>query len=255
MIPVQDDNNYSLVDVHDSVASHNDFDTWWDFNTNQQIIESVVPKTLEGCFSYANSAYFDSDYNNNNYAPANSLKRFRNYREAVPNMTLFIGTEVVTPVYGYNYQRRLVLEDPQSYTDLVYNAASQQIFISYSKPNVPNNANWGSGTVHVNLYAKTLESGREMIMSSWVLRRVSAAGTILQSYSNSTQYYVGNAGMEINLTFSCSWNSGNAGDRLSFVFGIQPGNPGTNPVTLRLSAGLYSEVYSGIYTPITRYKV
>lgn len=42
---------------------------------------------LSEAFTNATTAYFDSNYNNDSYAPANSLKRFRNYGIFAPTIT------------------------------------------------------------------------------------------------------------------------------------------------------------------------
>lgn len=61
-IRVPNTNTFSLQDVYDSVNSH----------------ASPSPD-LSSCFANANPSYFDSNYNNDSYAPANSMLRFRNY--------------------------------------------------------------------------------------------------------------------------------------------------------------------------------
>ena len=47
----------------------------------QDVVNEINPTTddLQDCFNDANPFLFDSNYNNDTYAPANSLKRFRNY--------------------------------------------------------------------------------------------------------------------------------------------------------------------------------
>lgn len=49
--------------------------------TLQNVVDAVNPTTddLQDCFNDANSSYFDPIYNNDSYAPANSMLRFRNY--------------------------------------------------------------------------------------------------------------------------------------------------------------------------------
>ena len=60
-----------------------DTDTF-DLRTVAAVVYSTLPestdgKSLLGCFTDADSEYFDPTYNNSTYAPANSLLRFRNY--------------------------------------------------------------------------------------------------------------------------------------------------------------------------------
>jgi len=64
-IRVPDTNTFSLIDVVNAVEDH----------------AGELPRddSLQDCFNYAISTYFDSAYDNDSYAPANSLKRFRNY--------------------------------------------------------------------------------------------------------------------------------------------------------------------------------
>jgi gliding motility-associated-like protein len=64
-VRVPDTNTFSLQDVVNAVEDHAG--------------ELPGDDTLQGCFTYANSTYFDSAYDNDIYAPANSMKRFRNY--------------------------------------------------------------------------------------------------------------------------------------------------------------------------------
>lgn len=62
-VRVPDTNTYSLDDVWDAVKDH----------------ASGTDGDLSDCFVNAVSSYFDPDYDDNSYAPANSMKRFRNY--------------------------------------------------------------------------------------------------------------------------------------------------------------------------------
>jgi hypothetical protein len=52
----------------------------------QDVVNEVNPTTddLQDCFNDAEPLLFDSNYNNDTYAPANSLKRFRNYNAIPP---------------------------------------------------------------------------------------------------------------------------------------------------------------------------
>lgn len=52
--------------------------------TLQNVVDVVNPTTddLADCLSDAITAYYDPDYNNDTYAPANSLLRFRNYGDS-----------------------------------------------------------------------------------------------------------------------------------------------------------------------------
>ena len=61
-IKVPDTNTFSLVDVYNAVNDH-----------------ANPTGDLADCFSKAISSYFDPAYNTDSYAPANSMKRFRNY--------------------------------------------------------------------------------------------------------------------------------------------------------------------------------
>jgi len=65
MATVPDTNTFSLNDVYNAVNSH-----------------TSCSANLSDCFDKADSWRFDSDYNNDSYAPANSMKRFRNYNNA-----------------------------------------------------------------------------------------------------------------------------------------------------------------------------
>lgn len=60
---VPNNETFTLLDVYQAVYWHNP-------NTTND---------LSSCFSYAISSFFDPTYNNDTYAPANSMKRFRNY--------------------------------------------------------------------------------------------------------------------------------------------------------------------------------
>lgn len=62
-IIVPNTNTFSLQDVWNAVKDHT----------------SGTTGDLSDCFANAISNYFDPAYNNNSYAPANSMKRFRNY--------------------------------------------------------------------------------------------------------------------------------------------------------------------------------
>lgn len=64
-VHVPDTNTFSLIDVVAAVEDHAG--------------ELPGDDSLDGCFDYSIEGYFNLDYNNNSYAPANSLKRFRNY--------------------------------------------------------------------------------------------------------------------------------------------------------------------------------
>jgi hypothetical protein len=61
-VRVPDTNTFSLQDVYNAVNDH-----------------ASPSGDLDSCFANAESGYFDPAYNNDSYAPANSLKRFRNY--------------------------------------------------------------------------------------------------------------------------------------------------------------------------------
>jgi hypothetical protein len=60
---VPDTETFSLEDVWDAVVQH----------------ENSTNRDLQDCFNNAESTYFHPSYNNNSYAPANSMKRFRKY--------------------------------------------------------------------------------------------------------------------------------------------------------------------------------
>lgn len=45
---------------------------------------------LQDCFDYAISTYFDPQYDNSDYAPANSMKRFRNYGPDNEDKEIFV---------------------------------------------------------------------------------------------------------------------------------------------------------------------
>lgn len=61
-VRVPDTNSFSEQDVYNAVNDH-----------------ANPAGNLDDCFDKAESIYFDTNYNDNAYAPANSLKRFRNY--------------------------------------------------------------------------------------------------------------------------------------------------------------------------------
>lgn len=63
MPSVPNNNNFSLQNVYDSVRGHS----------------PATVATLSSCFSNSVLEYFDPIYNDNSYAPVNSMKRFRNY--------------------------------------------------------------------------------------------------------------------------------------------------------------------------------
>lgn len=68
--------------------------------TVYDVIHSHAPATannLLSLFANANSAYFDPTYNNDSYAPAGSLKRFRNYT-----------VSATCPAVGDSYQGGIV---------------------------------------------------------------------------------------------------------------------------------------------------
>lgn len=67
-IKVPDTTNFNLQDVYNAVGDHT----------------PATTGDLRSCFTNAISAYFDSDYDNSTYAPAMSLKRFRNYTPFYP---------------------------------------------------------------------------------------------------------------------------------------------------------------------------
>ena len=64
------------------------------------VVDGHTPATtadLVSCFANANASYFDATYNNDGYAPANSLLRFRNYTVSsvtVPTVTTSAATSV-----------------------------------------------------------------------------------------------------------------------------------------------------------------
>ena len=62
----------------------------------QDVVDEINPTTddLVDCFADANPALFDSNYNNDTYAPANSLKRFRNYGGTVAPTTTTTTTTI-----------------------------------------------------------------------------------------------------------------------------------------------------------------
>ena len=66
-VSVPNTDTFSLTDVYAAVADHQ--------------IPSNPPLTgdLSSCFARSIAEYFDPSYNNDSYAPANSMKRFRNY--------------------------------------------------------------------------------------------------------------------------------------------------------------------------------
>lgn len=60
---VPNNETFTLLDVYQAVHWHN----------------PSASNNLSSCFTYAISSFFDPTYNNDGYAPANSMKRFRNY--------------------------------------------------------------------------------------------------------------------------------------------------------------------------------
>ena len=62
-VHVPDTNTFSLIDVVAAVEDH----------------AGEITDTLDDCFNHAKQSFFDPEYNNSEYAPANSMKRFRNY--------------------------------------------------------------------------------------------------------------------------------------------------------------------------------
>jgi len=93
-IRVPDTNTFSLQDVVNAVENH----------------AGNISDNLSACFSNAISVYFDSNYNNDTYAVANSLKRFRNYG---PNENPTSGTFTLPiPSYGARVVGRLVYMSP-----------------------------------------------------------------------------------------------------------------------------------------------
>lgn len=62
-VSVPNTETFSLQDVYNIVRGHAAFTT----------------NSLQSCFSNSNADYFDPAYNIDTYAPANSMKRFRNY--------------------------------------------------------------------------------------------------------------------------------------------------------------------------------
>ena len=103
-------------------------------------------KSLSGCFSSANSTYFDATYNTNSYAPANSLLRFRNYG--------FSGNICTTGTY-----RELVYSDgslgtivPLSTKTLACD--SRNTFICS-----------GDGHLFINTYSSDWEAGSQIFKS------------------------------------------------------------------------------------------
>jgi len=81
MSAVPNNETFTLNDVYNSVNSHS--------------IQGITPN-LVACFSEATSNRFDPTYNNISYAPANSMKRFRNYNSVpigTPNTLLFFSSE------------------------------------------------------------------------------------------------------------------------------------------------------------------
>ncbi len=73
-VSVPDTNTFSLTDVLAAVEDH----------------AGDIANNLLACFSYANSTYFDPGYNNSSYAPANSMKRFRNYGPDNASKEIFV---------------------------------------------------------------------------------------------------------------------------------------------------------------------
>lgn len=75
-ISVPNNNTFALTDVVAAIEDH----------------AGEIPgdDSLQGSFQYAIDTYFDPEYNNNSYAPDNSMRRFRNYGPDNENKALLI---------------------------------------------------------------------------------------------------------------------------------------------------------------------
>lgn len=78
-IKVPNTNTFSLQNVVDAVEGHAGNIAAAEFPNDK--------KDLKDCFDQAVLSYFDSNYNNDSYAPANSMLRFRNYGPPTGNPT------------------------------------------------------------------------------------------------------------------------------------------------------------------------
>jgi len=85
MSDVPNNENFSLIDVYNSVHSH----------------ASGVSSNLSSCFSYSVLAYFDPTYNTTSYAPDNSMKRFRNYRPVTATAPIFTSITFPNGITSY----------------------------------------------------------------------------------------------------------------------------------------------------------
>lgn len=73
-ISVPNTNTFNLQNVIDAVEYH----------------AGEITDTLDDCFNHAKQSFFDPEYNNSEYAPANSMKRFRNYGPYNSDMEIFV---------------------------------------------------------------------------------------------------------------------------------------------------------------------
>jgi hypothetical protein len=86
-VRVPDTNTFSLQDVVNAVEDH----------------AGDIPDNLSACFANSIVSYFDPDYDNNSYAVANSLKRFRNYGPDEGNYDPFC-PDAFDPEADYPYE-------------------------------------------------------------------------------------------------------------------------------------------------------
>lgn len=94
-IRVPDTDNFSLQDVYDAVKNH-----------------SAPTGDLRDCFAKALANYFDAAYDNDSYAPPNSLKRFRNYGPPPGNPTTGSFTLPFPDYSGYRAVGLLIYVSP-----------------------------------------------------------------------------------------------------------------------------------------------
>jgi hypothetical protein len=116
-------------------------------NTNtfslQDVVNEVNPTTndLQDCFSDASSSDFNPSYNNDSYAPANSLLRFRDYI-ATQTLTVTATSAGSTPIalignystssQAVTFNWRYVSQSADINTSVVYNGSV--VSVNYTTP-------------------------------------------------------------------------------------------------------------------------
>lgn len=187
----------------------------------QDVVGAVSPtvNSMYDCFSNANPLNYDASYNNDTYAPANSMLRFRNYD--ITPITLYMTSSVSSVGSGDNFNFRLLATSSGDYSGAI-DVPPLTIEDDYLFTNTVGTTHAQDGTYVVGFWFAAISPYMQYRVR---MVRISNVGT-LQEYSSWSSYKYADDYLFNQSTISgVTWTYGSTTDRL----GVQIQWNNTNP--------------------------